>query len=176
MNNEGHCFSFFNAINLNRYLELIYMRNIRYFWMVFSLNLLASCSDDEKESIDSVALQTSESQEIKQKNHPGKALYMQFCLSCHMENGSGVPGLYPPLIKTEMVLNDNRKLIKTVLHGQEGPITVSGEDYNSIMAKFDYLNDEQVANVLNYIRTNFGNDAVAITVNDVRTVRTAGVD
>lgn len=152
------------------------MRNIRYFWLVFSLNLLASCAEDEKETIEVVELQSAESVATKPKNQPGEALYMQFCLACHMVNGGGVPGLYPSLSKTEMVLNENEKLIETVLYGLEGPITVNGEDYNNVMAKLDYLKDEQVADVLNYIRTNFGNNATAITENDVRTVRNAGAE
>ena len=155
---------------------MFYMRNIRYFWLVFSLNLLASCAEDEKETIEVVELQSAESVATKPKNQPGEALYMQFCLACHMVNGGGVPGLYPSLSKTEMVLNENEKLIETVLHGLEGPITVNGEDYNNVMAKLDYLKDEQVADVLNYIRTNFGNNATAITENDVRTVRNAGAE
>ncbi len=138
--------------------------------------MLASCSEDEKESIEVVELKSSESVAVKPINHPGEAIYMQFCLACHMVNGAGVPGLYPTLSKTEMVLNENEKLIKTVLYGLEGPITVNGEDYNNVMAKLDYLKDEQVADVLNYVRTNFGNDAGAITEIDVRTVRNAGAE
>lgn len=106
--------------------------------------------------------------------HPGKILYLQFCLACHMENGEGVPSLYPPLVQTEYVLGDKKRLIQTVIHGMEGPIEVKGEKFNNIMAKLDYLRDEQIADVLTYVRSNFGNSADAVSAAEVRAVRSAG--
>ena len=105
------------------------------------------------------------------KTHPGKMVYMQFCLACHMENGEGVPGLYPTLAQTEWVLGDKRKMIETVLLGMEGPIKVNGEPFNNVMAKMDYLGDKEISDVLTYIRSNFGNQAEAISVSDVNMVR-----
>jgi len=99
---------------------------------------------------------------------------MQFCLACHMENAEGVPGLYPPLTQTDYILGDKKRLIRAVLHGLEGPFEVKGIQYNNVMAKLDYLQDQQIADVLTYIRSNFGNNAEAITANEVRMVRNAG--
>lgn len=106
--------------------------------------------------------------------HPGKLIYMQFCLACHMHNGEGVPGLYPPLGQTDHVLGDKNRLIKTMLNGQEGLIEVKGEQYNNVMAKFDYLKDKDIADVLSYVRSNFGNDEDAVTINEVKVARSEG--
>ncbi len=92
-----------------------------------------------------------------------------------MENGEGVPSLYPPLTQTEYILGEKKRLIDAVIHGMDGPIEVKGEKYNNIMAKLDYLRDEQIAEVLSYIRSNFGNNADAVTIEEVRAARSAGV-
>jgi len=107
--------------------------------------------------------------------HPGKIVYMQFCIACHMENGEGVPSLYPPLTQTDYILGEKKRLIDAVIHGIEGPVEVKGEKYNNIMAKLDYLRDEQIAEVLSYIRSNFGNNADAVTMEEVRAARSAEV-
>lgn len=135
--------------------------------------LMFSC-ESERKDISKPTEVITKKEVIVPKAHPGKVIYMQFCLACHMENGEGVPGMYPPLVQTEYVLGDKARLIKTVLHGMEGPIEVKGEPYNNVMAKLDYLQDQQIADVLSYVRTNFGNQAVEVTSSDVRAVRSAG--
>ena len=92
-----------------------------------------------------------------------------------MENGEGVPGLYPPLTQTDFILGEKKRLIDIVIHGMEGPTEVKGEKYNNIMAKLDYLRDDQISEVLSYIRSNFGNNADEVTAEEVRAVRSMGV-
>ena len=103
-------------------------------------------------------------------------VYVQFCLACHMEKGEGVPGLYPPIVQTEFVLGEKKKLIDAVLNGMEGLVEVKGQQYNNVMAKMDYLSDEQIADVLTYVRSNFGNNAEAVSINDVKMARSALVN
>jgi len=143
-------------------------------FLIFLIVLILhfSCSSDKKKAPQMVSKRTKKA-EMAENIHPGKILYFQFCLACHMENGEGVPSLYPPLVQTDYVLGDKSRLIKTVILGMDGPIEVKGEKYNNIMAKLDYLRDEQIADVLTYIRSNFGNSAGAITPNDVKMVRSA---
>ena len=139
--------------------------------LIFGFGLLiSSCSDSKKEPIKKTVKQAKGEVE-EPKTHPGKMIYMQFCLACHMENGEGVPGLYPTLVQTEWVLGDKKRMIETVLHGMEGPIEVNGEQFNNVMAKLDYLGDKDIADVLTYIRTNFGNSADPVTTSDVNLVR-----
>ena len=148
----------------------VYTVWILIFGMIFSI----SCSSDKQQS----TTQPKQSAPVakKEPDHPGKILYMQFCLACHMEGGQGVPGLYPPLIQTEYVLGEKDRLIGVVLNGMQGPIEVKGEQYNNIMAKLDYLQDQQIADVLSYVRSHFGNEAGAITAAEGSVVRAGNVN
>ena len=105
------------------------------------------------------------------ENHPGKKVYDSLCLICHMPDGAGVPGMYPPLIQTDWVVGDKDRLIDITINGLSGEITVDGEVYNSIMPPNLHLSDQQVADVLTYIRKSFGNDASEITAEEVEEVR-----
>ncbi len=145
---------------------------LRLFINALGILVIYSCSSEgQRETMENSEKIVAAPEE---KVHPGKMIYMQFCLSCHMANGEGVPGLYPPLIQTEYVLGDKERLIGTVIHGMEGPTEVRGQQYNNIMAKQDYLQDQQIADVLTYIRSNFGNDAEAVTSREVQKVRRTG--
>ena len=126
--------------------------------------------DDQKASGDE-SISSNKSVVSGEPDHPGKLLYMQFCLSCHMYKGEGVPGLYPPLIQTDAIAGDVEKIIGYVLKGQEGPIIVNGENYNNIMTKLDFLTDKEVADVLSYVRSNFGNNYPAVSEEQVKEVR-----
>jgi mono/diheme cytochrome c family protein len=148
------------------------MKGIYFFFFGFVLSL-SSCSDGQKKN-DSNQISQVKKQEKVTKTHPGKMIYMQFCIACHMENGQGVPGLYPTLSQTEWVLGDKKRLIQTVLHGMEGPIEVNGEQFNNVMAKLDYLGDKEIADVLTYVRSNFGNNADAVAPQEVNAVRSGG--
>jgi mono/diheme cytochrome c family protein len=101
----------------------------------------------------------------------GKTIYTTYCLACHQADGSGVPGLNPPLIKTKWVLGDKKQLITILLKGMDEPIEVDGEEYSNVMASHAFLKDQEVADVLNYVRNNFGNKASGVTSADVKAVR-----
>ena len=101
----------------------------------------------------------------------GKTTYTTYCLACHQADGSGVPGLNPPLIKTKWVLGDKKQLITILLKGMDEPIEVNGEEYSNVMASHAFLKDQEVADVLNYVRNSFGNKASAVTSADVKSVR-----
>lgn len=102
----------------------------------------------------------------------GEAVYTQFCLACHQANGGGVPNLNPPLIKTKWVLGDKKELIKVVLQGLTGEITINDDTFNGTMPPHNtLLNDQQVADVLTYVRSSFGNKAAAVKPAEVKAVR-----
>ncbi len=109
-------------------------------------------------------------QTSKQK---GNALYKQYCLTCHQADGSGVPRMNPPLIKTSYVTGDKTKLIKWVLQGSVEKVPIDGQNYSNNMPAQSYLTDQQIADVLTYIRGSFGNKSSAITAAEVKTVRTS---
>ena len=87
----------------------------------------------------------------------GKEVYTLYCQSCHMEDGKGTPDINPPVAKADYVKKPAKTLIGVVLDGQSGEVVVNGKKYNAIMAPQPYLTDEQIADVLNYIRNSWGN-------------------
>lgn len=102
----------------------------------------------------------------------GKTVYDKVCLSCHMADGGGVPHLNPPLIQTSYVLGDKNKLIGIVLHGMTDRIPIEDEYYSNSMAPHNDLTNQQIADVLTYVRNSFSNKASAVTVAEVNAVRT----
>lgn len=101
----------------------------------------------------------------------GKVVYTQQCLSCHMMDGGGVQSMNPPLIKTKWVQGDKPDLITIVLKGMNTGVEIDGMQYHNVMASHADLTDQQVADVLTYVRNSFGNKAKAVTETDVKTVR-----
>lgn len=108
--------------------------------------------------------------------HPGQAVYDALCLNCHQPGGKGLPGVYPPLEGSEWVGGDTTTLIKIVLHGLAGPIQVAGTEYGRavpVPMPPMGLDDQQVADVLSYIRGSFGHKASAVKPDEVKAVRAA---
>ncbi|SHK47246.1 c-type cytochrome [Rhodothermus profundi] len=103
----------------------------------------------------------------------GRRVYQNYCATCHQPNGQGVPGIYPPLTPNEWVQGDKGRLIRLVLHGAQGEMRVGEEVYNNVMTAHDFLTDEQIAAVLTYIRQHFGNQAAAVSPEEVAAVRAA---
>lgn len=101
----------------------------------------------------------------------GKTVYESTCLACHQADGSGVPNLNPPLIKTKWTLGDKNQLINVVLKGLDEEIEVDGETYHNVMPPISYLSDQEIADVLTYVRNSFGNKASAIKEADVKALR-----
>ncbi|MBP9674189.1 MAG: nitrite reductase, copper-containing [Bacteriovoracaceae bacterium] len=100
----------------------------------------------------------------------GKNVYTQNCLACHQENGQGVKGAFPPLAKSDFLMADKKRSIETVMYGLEKKITVNGIDYEGVMPKLD-LSDDDIANVLTYVRAMWGNKGDKVTVAEVTTLR-----
>ena len=112
----------------------------------------------------------------------GKEIYMKaapgggLCFTCHQPNGEGLAGQFPPLAGSDWVLGDKERLIKISIHGLMGEIVVNGITYNNVMAPPGIppgsLTDHQIADVLTYIRNDWGNSASAVTSFEVSAVRT----
>ena len=101
----------------------------------------------------------------------GKTIYTQHCMTCHQIDGSGAQNMIPPLIKTEYVLGPKERIVRIVLNGMKGEITVNGDMYSGEMPAQPFLKDEEIAAVLSYIRNSFGNKASAVTIDEVKKVR-----
>ena len=102
---------------------------------------------------------------------PGAMVYMTYCTTCHQRDGKGDGSRFPPLDGTEWVNGDKKKLINVLLNGLEGPIKVKGAPYNGLMTPHSFLSNKDVAEVLTYIRKNFGNHASAVKADEVDKVR-----
>ena len=115
--------------------------------------------------------QTSQQGGLKASIDRGKKVYDTYCLSCHQSDGSGVPKMNPPLIKTDWVTGNKQRLITILLKGMNERIEIDGEEYENVMASHAFLKDEQIADVLTYIRNSFCNKASLVTAAEVKTVR-----
>ncbi len=100
----------------------------------------------------------------------GKLIYGQNCISCHQVDGYGVQNMNPPLIKTSYVLGDKTRLINILLNGLSHQ-EIDGETYQNVMPSHDFLTDQQIADVLTYVRNSFGNKASAVKLAEVKTLR-----
>ncbi len=94
----------------------------------------------------------------------GKEAYTTYCQNCHQADGKGTPGAFPPVAKSDFLKKPVKALIDNILKGQSGATTVNGQPYNGIMPAQDYLTDEQISDILNYVRNSWGNkSAVPVT-------------
>jgi mono/diheme cytochrome c family protein len=103
----------------------------------------------------------------------GKQVYLAQCLACHQVDAAGVQGMNPPLIKTKFVLGDKPTLVKIVLNGMTGAVDINGDTYHNVMAPHSEMTDQQIADVLTYVRNSFGNKASAVTAAQVKAIRAA---
>ena len=110
--------------------------------------------------------------DLSEKNiSEGQQIYNTYCVACHQSNGKGASGRFPPLNDTDWVTGDQERLVHLILNGMEGPIKVNGEDYNGIMPQHAFLKDAEIAKVVTYIRTHFGNNAPPISSELVKKYR-----
>ena len=103
----------------------------------------------------------------------GKQVFGAKCAACHQASGLGVAGVFPPLAGAEWVLGSEKVLISILLHGVQGELEVNGNKYNGVMPAFGTLADAELAAVLSYIRSDWGNKAPPVMVAAVAAQREA---
>ena len=105
----------------------------------------------------------------------GRRTFAQNCSACHQSTGLGIPRLFPPLAGSEWVVGNkeigDNHLATIILHGLQGPIDVCGKTYNNAMPPWQHLSDEQIAAVLTFIRSEWGNSSSEMTADFVKSVR-----
>jgi nitrite reductase (NO-forming) len=106
----------------------------------------------------------------KSQMEQGRKVYLKSCFVCHQPDGTGLPGVFPPLAKSDYLMADKERSIRIVIEGQAGEIVVNGTKYNGIMPPVP-IPDQQVADVLTYVRNSWGNSGSPVTVEEVRRVR-----
>ena len=103
----------------------------------------------------------------------GRELFVGTCSVCHQPNGAGLPGVFPPLAKSDYLAADPKRAIGVLLHGLTGKVTVNGTEYNSVMPPMNQLNDDAIANILTYVLNSFGNPGGRVLTDDVGKARAA---
>lgn len=104
----------------------------------------------------------------------GKEVYMRvgICFTCHQPNGQGIPPAFPPLAGSDWLDGDTERQIKIVLKGLMGNIEVNGEPYNGVMTPLEaLLKDDEIADVLTYVRNEWGNSGPEVSEGQVKAVR-----
>ena len=108
--------------------------------------------------------------DLKASSARGKAIYDTQCVTCHQEKGEGMKDIYPPLAKSDYLMANKARAIAMVVNGVQGPITVNGAKYDNEMLSPD-LTDQQVSDVLNYVRNSWGNKGAAVKPEEVAPLR-----
>ncbi len=101
----------------------------------------------------------------------GKQLYGAKCAACHQGTGLGVAGVFPPLAGAEWVTGDEKILTNILLHGVNGEMVVKGSTYKGAMPAWKSLSDDELAAVLTYIRSDWGNAAAPIKAETIKSQR-----
>ncbi len=140
--------------------------------LLLALSALSACGEKEGDDRDDGEPRP---QAAASAPAAGERIYQQRCVSCHQPTGVGIPGVYPPLAGSEYATaTDPGVPIRIVLHGLQGPIMVKGAEFNSLMPAYGVgivMSDADIATLLTYVRSSWGNTASAVTEEDVEHAR-----
>ncbi|MEX0996631.1 MAG: cytochrome c [Flavobacteriaceae bacterium] len=149
------------------------MRNFKRFLSLAFLGLLLfSCQSKEKnnpEKNEYVASKSIQQKTDLQKSiERGREVYDGFCVQCHLPNGKGTKGIFPPLDGADWLTEKRAESIHAVKYGQKGEIVVNGVTYNNVMPPMG-LSDREVADVMNYIMNSWSNTQnKKVTIEEVK--------
>jgi nitrite reductase (NO-forming) len=104
----------------------------------------------------------------------GQALFAGTCSTCHQANGEGLEGVFPPLARSSYIAQDPKRVVDVVLHGLNGPVTVNGKEYNSVMPPMTQLTDDEIANISTYVLNSWGNPGGRVDKAEVAAKRKVG--
>ncbi len=135
--------------------------------LLLTLLFTSACAKKKAETSGETATVTPE---VSASIERGQLVYKQYCIACHMADGLGAPPMNPPLAGTSFVRGEKNNLISVVLRGMNDA-TIDGQKFKNIMPPLDFLTDDQVADVLTYVRNSFGNKETAVLPADVASVR-----
>ncbi|HXK01026.1 MAG TPA: cytochrome c [Verrucomicrobiae bacterium] len=134
-------------------------------WVVFAVGGLALLlAGVAAPSI--LAWQAQPAFDLKTSMARGKIVYDTQCVTCHQPKGEGLKGVYPPLAKSDYLAANKARAIGIVANGSKGVITVNGAKYDNEMLSSG-LTDEQVSDVLNYVRNSWGNKGAPVKPEEV---------
>jgi mono/diheme cytochrome c family protein len=135
--------------------------------------ILAGCAN---ESHASAAAGASAAARNPGSAYDGEAVYANNCSSCHQADGKGVAGAFPPLASNPVVGGDAAAVIAIVKNGQRGRVVAVGRSYDGVMPAWGgLLTDEQIADVVTYVRSSWKNRASGVSIADVAAVKARAV-
>ncbi len=108
---------------------------------------------------------------LDQQIAAGKAHFNGTCSVCHQDTGLGIPGIFPPLAKSDLIAADPERAIHIVLNGLSGKVTVNGKEYDSVMPPMSQLNNDEIANILTYVFNSWGNKDGRVSADQVAKIR-----
>jgi mono/diheme cytochrome c family protein len=130
--------------------------------ILFSASLLLACNSKKKKdqsflNSEEISISNTPEQETVSESYArGKDVFSDFCVTCHLPSGKGIPGNFPPLDESDWLTDKKTESLKAIKFGLSGPIEVNGENYNNVMAALG-LSDQEVADVMNYISNSWSN-------------------
>jgi len=133
-------------------------------------NTYTTLDSDLKQAENSGESNTNTGNSIDQIKAFGQNIYKTTCLACHQANGEGLPNVFPPLDKSDFLNQDKQRAISILINGLQKPITVNGKNFNGIMPPSN-LNDEQIAAVLTYVYSQWGNSGKVVNKEEVGKIR-----
>ncbi len=144
--------------------------------ILFTASLFVACNSDKKKDESSsnseeISISDSPNQEkVSGSYKRGEEVFTNFCVTCHLPSGKGIPGNFPPLAGSDWLTDKRTESLKAIKYGLSGPIVVNGENYNNAMAA-QGLSDQEVADVMNYISNTWGNTfKKEVTEEDVKAI------
>ncbi|MGV6861591.1 MAG: c-type cytochrome [Putridiphycobacter sp.] len=164
---------------------------LKYISIITLMLGLASCGSETNEAANEVMADNTKTTEVTEEStteetenteatedestetadySAGEEVYGRTCVACHQANGEGIAGAFPPLAKSDYLMEDKMRAIKQVIEGSSEEIVVNGETYNGTMTPQN-LEDQEIVDVLNYVYHSWGNDGQTITLEDVAEVK-----
>jgi mono/diheme cytochrome c family protein len=101
----------------------------------------------------------------------GQAVYSRTCIACHQPTGMGLPPVFPPLAGSEWIAKSASIAVRNIINGMQGPVTVKGVTYNSMMPPVAGLSDKDIADVVTYVNNSFGNTGATVTEAEVTAIK-----
>jgi glucose/arabinose dehydrogenase/mono/diheme cytochrome c family protein len=119
-----------------------------------------------------VATATAQSYPPILADTPGGKAFAQVCAACHMPNGSGVPGMQPPLVGSSVIAGDTTQLINVLLQGPAKALPADRPKFQNVMPPFGPVyKDDDIASLINYLRANFAPNAPKVSPAEVAAQR-----
>ncbi len=139
-----------------------------FFAFIFLLITACAAPSDKKDTFIPDNLSRRDKTRYQQYLIKGKSLYRQHCSNCHQPDGRGLASLYPPLAKSDYLMQDIPRATCISKNGQEGSIVVNNKEYNMKMPGVPTLTNLEVAEIMTYIANSWGNEYGFISVSDVK--------